>query len=123
MRPLIEGGHIYLAQPPLFVVKVGTDERHYCQDQADLDRVIKTLGKKKNWTVGRFKGLGEMNAEELEETTMNPANRRIVQVQLDPEFAMEVETMFSTLMGDKVEPRREFIQAHARDALNLDWHY
>jgi|694.fasta_scaffold144306_2 DNA gyrase subunit B len=123
MRPLIEEGHIYLAQPPLFVVKVGTDERHYCQDQADLDRVIKTLGKKKNWTVGRFKGLGEMNAEELEETTMNPANRRIVQVQLDPEFAMEVETMFSTLMGDKVEPRREFIQAHARDALNLDWHY
>ena len=123
MRPLIEGGHIYLAQPPLFVVKVGTDERHYCQDQADLDRVIKTLGKKKNWTVGRFKGLGEMNAEELEETAMNPANRRIVQVQLDPEFAMEVETMFSTLMGDKVEPRREFIQAHARDALNLDWHY
>lgn len=123
MRPLIEEGHIYLAQPPLFVVKVGTDERHYCQDQADLDRVIKTLGKKKNWTVGRFKGLGEMNAEELEETTMNPANRRIVQVKLDPEFAMEVETMFSTLMGDKVEPRREFIQAHARDALNLDWHY
>lgn len=123
MRPLIEEGHIYLAQPPLFVVKVGTDERHYCQDQADLDRVIKSLGKKKNWTVGRFKGLGEMNAEELEETTMNPANRRIVRVQLDPEFAMEVETMFSTLMGDKVEPRREFIQAHARDALNLDWHY
>ena len=64
-----------------------------------------------------------MNANELEETTMSPEKRRLVQVKLDPEFVTEVETMFSKLMGDKVEPRREFIERHAKEALDLDWHY
>jgi DNA gyrase subunit B len=64
-----------------------------------------------------------MNAEDLEDTTMKPANRRLVQVKLDPAFEIEIEQMFSRLMGDKVEPRREFIEAHAKQAHNVDWHY
>lgn len=123
MRPLMEGGYIYLAQPPLFVVKVGNNERYYASDEAERDEIVKGI-KKKNYTVTRFKGLGEMNAEELEETTMAPGgNRRLVQVVLDRQMEMEVEQMFSTLMGDKVEPRRAFIERHARQALNVDWHY
>lgn len=122
MKPLMEAGHIYLAQPPLFVVKVGNNERHYAADQAQLDEIMKGL-KRKNYTITRFKGLGEMNAGDLEETTMAPANRRLVQVQLNKEFEVEIEMMFSRLMGEKVEPRREFIEKHAKQALNVDWHY
>jgi DNA gyrase subunit B len=122
MRPLLEAGHIYLAQPPLFVVKVGNNERHYAMTEADRDEIIRNL-KRKNYTVTRFKGLGEMNADELEETTMAPGGRRLVQVKLDREFEAEIEAMFSRLMGDKVEPRREFIERHAKQALNVDWHY
>ncbi|GMV87836.1 MAG: DNA gyrase subunit B [Chthonomonas sp.] len=122
MRPVIEAGHVFLAQPPLFVVKAGSNERYYAQDQKELDEILKNV-KKKKYTITRFKGLGEMNAEELEETTMAPGNRRLVQVQIDPELAIEVEMMFSKLMGDKVEPRREFIERHAKHAGNVDWHY
>lgn len=122
MRPLMEAGHVYLAQPPLFVVKVGNNERHYAADQKQLDEILKTL-KKRNVTITRFKGLGEMNADHLEETTMSPANRRLVQVKLDKQFELEIEEMFSRLMGEKVEPRREFIEKHAKQALNVDWHY
>jgi DNA gyrase subunit B len=122
MKPLVEEGHVYLAQPPLFVVKVGANERHYAMTDTELDEIVRGL-KKKNYTVTRFKGLGEMNAEQLEETTMNPKNRRLVQVKLDPEYEMEIEQMFSRLMGEKVEPRREFIEAHAKKAHNVDWHY
>jgi len=122
MKPLIEAGHVYLAQPPLFVVKVGNNERHYAMTVEERDEIIRGL-KKKNIQVTRFKGLGEMDADELEETTMNPTQRKLLQVKLDPEFAMEVEQMFSRLMGDKVEPRREFIEAHAREASDVDWHY
>ncbi|MBI5707209.1 MAG: DNA topoisomerase IV subunit B [Armatimonadetes bacterium] len=122
MRPLIEQGHVYLAQPPLYMLKVGANERYFAQDQKELDELIKTV-KKKNYTVQRFKGLGEMNADELEETTMNPANRKMLQVKLDPEFMAEIERLFSDLMGDKVEPRRAFIERHAKEALNVDWHY
>ncbi len=122
MKPLIEEGHVYLAQPPLFVVKVGNNERHYAMTQAELDEILKGL-KKKNFSVTRFKGLGEMNADDLEDTTMKPANRRLVQVKLDPAYAMDVELMFSRLMGEKVEPRRAFIEAHAKQAHNVDWHY
>jgi DNA gyrase subunit B len=118
----MEAGHIYLAQPPLFVVKVGNNERHYAMTEADRDEIIRNL-KRKNYTVTRFKGLGEMNADELEETTMAPGGRRLVQVKLDREFEAEIEAMFSRLMGDKVEPRREFIERHAKQALNVDWHY
>ncbi len=122
MKPVIEAGHVFLAQPPLFVVKAGSNERYYAQDQKELEEILKNV-KKKKYTIQRFKGLGEMNAEELEETTMAPSNRRLVQVHIDPELAMEVEMMFSKLMGDKVEPRREFIERHAKHAGNVDWHY
>jgi DNA gyrase subunit B len=122
MKPLVAAGHIYLAQPPLFVVKVGNNERHYAMSEAARDEIIRGL-KKKNFSVTRFKGLGEMNASDLEETTMAPGQRVLVQVKLDPEFEIEVEQMFSRLMGDKVEPRREFIEKHAKQAHNVDWHY
>ncbi len=122
MKPLVMNGHIYLAQPPLFVVKVGANERYYAMTIEERNEIIKGL-KKKNYSVTRFKGLGEMNAEELDETTMNPSKRKLIQVVVDPEFEGEVEKMFSRLMGDKVEPRREFIEAHARQAGNVDWHY
>lgn len=123
MRPLIEGGFVYLAQPPLFVIKVGNSERHYAMTEKERDEIIKGLGRKRNWTVQRFKGLGEMNAEELEETTMNPENRHLVKVNYEAQFMMEVERLFSDLMGDKVEPRRAFIEKHAKQALDVDWHY
>jgi DNA gyrase subunit B len=123
MKPLMEGGYIYLAQPPLYVVKFGNNDRYYAKDAEERDELIKTHRKKKDPQVTRFKGLGEMNAEDLEETTMDPAKRRLVQVILNHEFEMEIEQMFSRLMGDKVEPRRDFIQKHAKLASNVDWHY
>ncbi len=122
MRPLMENGNIYLAQPPLFVVRVGNNERHYAMTEQERDEIIRNL-KRKNFTVTRFKGLGEMNASDLEETTMAPSGRRLVQVKLDREFEAEIEQMFSRLMGDKVEPRRDFIEKHAKMALDVDWHY
>ncbi len=122
MKPLIAGGHVYLAQPPLFVVKVGNNERYYAMTEEERDDILKRI-KKKNATVTRFKGLGEMNPDELEETTMKPEQRRLVQIKMDPAFEMDIERMFSRLMGEKVEPRREFIEAHAKQAHNVDWHY
>ena len=122
MKPLVAAGHVYLAQPPLFVVKVGSSERHYAADIKERDDIVRSL-KKKNYQVTRFKGLGEMNADELADTTMSPEGRRLVQVNLDPQFELEIERMFSRLMGEKVEPRREFIERHAKQALNVDWHY
>jgi len=122
MKPLMQAGHVYLAQPPLYVIKIGNNERHYAMTEEERDEIIKGLGKKKHH-VTRFKGLGEMNAEELAETTMEHKNRHLMQVRLDPQTEMEIEMMFSRLMGDKVEPRRAFIEAHAKQALNVDWHY
>ncbi|MDR3691488.1 MAG: ATP-binding protein [Fimbriimonas sp.] len=122
MKPLVANGNIYLAQPPLFVVKVGNNERHYAMTEQERDDIVKSL-KKKNFSITRFKGLGEMNADDLEDTTMAPANRRLVQVKLDPAYEMDIERMFSRLMGEKVEPRREFIEAHAKHVQNVDWHY
>jgi DNA gyrase subunit B len=122
MKPLVAQGYVYLAQPPLFVVKVGSNERHYAMTEAERDEIIAGL-KKRDFSVTRFKGLGEMNAEDLEETTMNPAHRRLLKVFLDPDEELAVETMFTRLMGEKVEPRRAFIEAHAKQAHNVDWHY
>ncbi|MDW8051498.1 MAG: DNA gyrase subunit B [Armatimonadota bacterium] len=119
MRPLIENGHIYIAQPPLFRVRVGKDEQYYAKDEQELQEILKKV-KKKNVQVTRFKGLGEMNAEDLAETTMNPEKRVILQVRL--EDAMEAERIFSILMGDKVEPRRKFIEEHAKETTDIDWH-
>lgn len=123
MRPLLEGGFVYLASPPLYVVRVGNNERYYAADAAERDAIVKGLKSKRDPVITRFKGLGEMNAAELEETTMDPTKRRLTKVVLDPQFEMEIEEMFSTLMGDKVEPRRNYIEKHARAATNVDWHY
>jgi len=122
MKPLITAGHVYLAQPPLFVVKVGNNERHYAMSEKERDEILKNV-KRKNPMVTRFKGLGEMNAEDLEETTMSPDGRKLVQIKLDPAYGAEIEAMFSRLMGEKVEPRRDFIEKHAKQAHNVDWHY
>lgn len=123
MKPLILGGYIYFAQPPLFVIKVGANERYYAMTEEERDDVIAGLGRKKSYSITRFKGLGEMNPEQLEETTMNPTTRSLVRVTYDRDFEAEVEMMFSRLMGDKVEPRRNFIMANAKDTEELDWHY
>ncbi|HEY3779549.1 MAG TPA: toprim domain-containing protein [Fimbriimonadaceae bacterium] len=123
MKPLMAAGHVYLAQPPLYVIKVGNNERYYAADADERDEIVKSLKKKKDPQITRFKGLGEMNPDQLAETTMAPEGRRLLQIQLNPEFEVEIEQMFSRLMGDKVEPRREFIERHAKQALNVDWHY
>lgn len=120
MRPLIAEGHIYIAKPPLFRIKAGKDEQYYAQDEEEREQILKNI-KKRNVQITRFKGLGEMNAEDLADTTMDPAQRAIVQVQL--EDAMEAERVFSVLMGDKVEPRRQFIEEHAKEVTDVDWHY
>ncbi|MCH7905582.1 MAG: type IIA DNA topoisomerase subunit B [Armatimonadetes bacterium] len=122
MKPLVVNGHIYLAQPPLFVIKVGSSERHYAASEEERDEIISKLGRKK-YTVTRFKGLGEMMAEELEETTMSTEGRKLVRVNYDRAEEVEIEAMFIRLMGDKVEPRREYIERHAKLVTNLDWHY
>ena len=123
MKPLMQAGHIWLAQPPLFVVKVGANERYYAMTEEERDEIIAGIKKGRKYDVTRFKGLGEMNAEDLEETTMAVDKRRMVQVICDKTFEMEIEEMFSKLMGEKVEPRREFIERHAKEAMNVDWHY
>jgi len=123
MKPLLVAGNIYLAQPPLYVIKSGPNDRQYAATAEERDEIIKSLKKKKEPQVTRFKGLGEMNVNELEETTMNPASRRLAQVRLDKTFEIEIEQMFSRLMGEKVEPRREYIEQHAKNAGDLDWHY
>ncbi len=115
MRDLIEHGYIYIAQPPLYGVKRG-NEIHYFHTDEDLDDFVSSSDKK--WTTQRYKGLGEMDPEQLWETTMNPENRTILQVNIDD--AIRADAIFSDLMGDNVEPRREFIQANAKYAINLD---
>jgi len=116
MPELVEAGHLYIAQPPLYRVSTGK-VTHYAADEKERDRIVKEM-KVKNLTVQRFKGLGEMNAEQLWETTMNPATRTLLQV--DPENAAEADHMFTVLMGEKVGPRKDFIRAEARKVQNLD---
>ena len=116
MRQLIDEGHIFLAQPPLYRIRKGQKEL-YAFNDAERDEIIANLGGGKI-IVDRYKGLGEMNAEELAETTMNPETRTILKVEV--EDAMKCDEIFSILMGDKVEPRREFIEANAKYAENLD---
>jgi DNA gyrase subunit B len=113
---VIEGGHLYIAQPPLFRVSTGKVTR-YAKDEADRERVVKEF-KAKNLTIQRFTGLGEMNAEQLWETTMNPGTRTLLRADIVD--AAEADRIFSTLMGEKVEPRRDFIKARARQVQNLD---
>jgi DNA gyrase subunit B len=116
MQDIIEAGHLYVAQPPLFRVSTGKVTR-YAHDERERDRIAKEM-KVKNLTIQRFKGLGEMNSDQLWETTMNPQTRTLLRVDIDD--AAEAETYFSKLMGEKVEPRRDWIKAEARKVQNLD---
>nr|WP_309696462.1 DNA gyrase subunit B [Armatimonas sp.] len=118
MKPLVDHGHVYVAQPPLYSIRVGKDQKIYARTEADRDRILKEI-KKRDTHVTRFKGLGEMNPEDLADTTMNPANRILAQVTV--EEAAEADHMFTVLLGDKVEPRRAFIEKYAKEVKNLDF--
>ncbi len=115
MRELIENGYVYIAQPPLYGLK-RSNEIHYFHDEVKMNSFIEESNKK--WGIQRYKGLGEMNPEQLWETTMDPENRTILRINIDD--AIRADAIFSDLMGENVQPRREFIQANARYVTNLD---
>ena len=118
MRPLLEAGRVFAAQPPLYKIsKKGLKEDIYCYTDDELTENLAKVGKD-GATIQRYKGLGEMNPEQLWETTMDPANRTLVKIEL--EDAARADAIFTVLMGDEVEPRREFIQTHAHEVENLD---
>jgi DNA gyrase subunit B len=118
MPQVIEHGYLYIAQPPLYRVSTGKVTK-YAQSEKDRDRIIKEFNVK-NLSVQRFKGLGEMNADQLWETTMNPETRVLLRANIDPDDAVDTDAIFTKLMGEKVEPRKEFIKAEARKVQNLD---
>jgi DNA gyrase subunit B len=118
MRPLIEGGYVYIAQPPLFKISKGKTEEYVFNDR-EMEKIVSDKGWDKNAvSIQRFKGLGEMNPDQLWETTMSPETRTILKVELDD--AMIADETFNILMGDKVEPRKDFINKHAKYVKNLD---
>ena len=118
MPQVIEQGYLYIAQPPLYRVSTGKVTK-YAQSDKDRDRIVKEFNVK-NLSVQRFKGLGEMNADQLWETTMNPETRVLLRANIDEDDAVDTDAIFTKLMGEKVEPRKEFIKAEARKVRNLD---
>jgi DNA gyrase subunit B len=123
MPQMIEHGKVFIAQPPLYLITAGK-ERHYAYSDDERDEVTKQLTKRgAAFEVQRYKGLAEMNPEQLWETTMNPATRTLLQVEIDhaeTNGSGDVDQLFRTLMGDEVEPRRQFIQKYAKEVRNLD---
>jgi topoisomerase-4 subunit B len=120
MRPMIDAGHLYLACPPLFRIVQGS-KRAYCIDEAEKDAVLeKGLGGKGQIKISRFKGLGEMDAKDLKDTTMNPLTRKLIRVTIDEDEPGETADLVERLMGKKPEMRFQYIQENARFVEELD---
>jgi DNA gyrase subunit B len=119
MPELIKQGHVYLAQPPLYKVEKNKMVKYVYTDE-ELESVLVEWGRDGNNKIQRYKGLGEMDADQLWDTTMDPERRILLRVTIDEEESSEIDVTFTTLMGDKVEPRREFIEANAKYVKNLD---